>query len=500
MKRLYVNGNLVDLPSSNMGISKQTFDITQPGKRFLDMSTGFTLPYTSKNKNIFGFVDRPGINLTNIRGTQSAALYFDAFKVFSQGTLISKAAQNGYQCFIKGGNEVVKVWEAYSVEDALDLDSNIGVQISTIYATAINSLIANWNGWLLPALRYTEADYNPMILYDYNTGVESELWYNLSTLIQNVITDSGIAVKVLQDGSFLSWSGCNIEGIADDYYFPAWKYRLYTASKASPSWLVRKETSGTRYMGASTMEYTEINTGLGGRNMWEILKLVSTLFAHGIYVDDIADEIILFPLSEIGYNTVNLSGRIIKDSRNFNINGYENNNRIRYKDIKETKLDKNYLSRLITQSIQWLSDTEKNLFTYDMFYTDRDSPNIIFFGNYIEEEELRETPFFGYDDTTTVSRTARYIFDATQTWDRTVAHKKLNYYDNSAYYDELENYVQEGILYDVEIAINLFELISLKPWTTIRIDELGGSFYLNKLNSFDPYNNATAKAQLIKLP
>jgi len=502
MKRLYINGSLADLPDSPIGISKQTFDLTKPGERFTDMSTGFTLPFTSRNKNLFGFVDRPGVDLTNIHGTQSVALYFDAFKVFSQGTLISKAASNGYQCYIKGGNEVVKVWEDYSVEDAIDLDSDIGTTISAVYATAVSNLAGIWNNWLLPVLTYVEGVMTTIRIYDHSTGVESNLYYNLSTLISNVISDSGISVKVLQGGSFVAWGSSTIEGIVDDYFFPAWKYRLYSASKTVQDWVVRKETSGTRYFYPSTesVDYADV-LHLGGNNMFQVLKLIATLFNHGIYIDDIADEIILFPLTEIGYDEVDLTGKVIKATKNFNIKNYENNNRIRY-DVKDKSLGATYNEISIDQSIGWLSNDENILFQFETFFPERKYNNH-WYDNYVDEDTYQSKPCI-YDLTGHIPgihyRTVNYIFDGVTTFTTSLNLASKSMVDNPSYFTELENIIQAGIMYDAELVVNLYDLLNIKPWTSIKINELGGRFYLNKLNSFDPYNNASAKAELIKLP
>jgi hypothetical protein len=76
--------------------------------------------------------------------------------------------------------------------------------------------------------------------------------------------------------------------------------------------------------------------------------------------------------------------------------------------------------------------------------------------------------------------------------------KVLTFMPLSAWWANYQMVSSRGIAYDAEVYLDPYTLSRLKPWLLVRVNELGGLFYLSKITGFDPDSGKMAKCQLVR--
>ena len=121
--------------------------------------------------------------------------------------------------------------------------------------------------------------------------------------------------------------------------------------------------------------------------------------------------------------------------------------------------------------------------------------------SYPENGELASTPLILYDAGTVTSGTAVTInFTApggTQSSSGNV--KILRQYAILSGYVSLYAAALQGTVYDADMNINIYDLMRLKPYSLLQINDMGGLFFLNSIKNFDPESGKLAKVELVKM-
>ena len=76
--------------------------------------------------------------------------------------------------------------------------------------------------------------------------------------------------------------------------------------------------------------------------------------------------------------------------------------------------------------------------------------------------------------------------------------KVLTFMPLSTWWATYQTVASRGIAYDAEVYLDPYTLSRLKPWLLVRVNELGGLFYLSKITGFDPDSGKMAKCQLVR--
>ncbi len=121
--------------------------------------------------------------------------------------------------------------------------------------------------------------------------------------------------------------------------------------------------------------------------------------------------------------------------------------------------------------------------------------------SYPENGELASTPLILYDAGTVTSGTAVTInFTApggTQSSSGNV--KILRQYAILSGYVSLYAAALQGTVYEADMNINIYDLMRLKPYSLLQINDMGGLFFLNSIKNFDPESGKLAKVELVKM-
>jgi hypothetical protein len=234
-------------------------------------------------------------------------------------------------------------------------------------------------------------------------------------------------------------------------------------------------------------------TTFGGKTSWEFIKAIAQMFCCAIYQDQ--SQINLIPINEIATaGAIDLSGRVKVEKKYFSIPSQGSSNYIGYKNTDN--LSESFGRLTVTAPVN--PAEEKTLLTLDLmlpgrYYVGQYYKNF-FNTNFNENTALKDSPLLLYDggdtDYTTITHGSDTEVD--------ILLKVLTYLDFSPWWAVFQLLSTEGIAYDAEISIDPYTLTKLKPYLLVRVNELGGLFYLNKITGFDPDSGRLAKCQLIK--
>jgi len=173
MRLLRINDINVDIDDETaIGIDFQAYDVSQPGKRFINVSNTFTIPLTANNKAIFGNAENPQSLSINIYEVSICNYWVDNQQLIKNAKCRVEEIQDRISLFIfqkpdiwdilKGVSwydfidgfldwaDTVKGWPGYSVSNPI---TNRGVFVSTF--------ANNTEGAFLPAYIGNFGDFDP---------------------------------------------------------------------------------------------------------------------------------------------------------------------------------------------------------------------------------------------------------------------------------------------------------------------------------------------------
>ena len=264
---------------------------------------------------------------------------------------------------------------------------------------------------------------------------------------------------------------------------PCWNWVLYDGGAA---WTV-EVASGQRLINTKVVDRADLVT-FGGRSSWEFIKAVAQLFGCIIYQDQ--TEISLIPLNHISTTgAIDLSGKVKADKKYFAIPGHGSSNHINYDD--DSTLARVTITAPVTPAL------EKDLLTLDLMlpgqlWVNQYSKN--FFNTDFNSGSFKDKPMLLYDggdtDYTTITHGTDTVTD--------ILLKVLTFMPLSTWWATYQTVASRGIAYDAEVYLDPYTLSRLKPWLLVRVNELGGLFYLSKITGFDPDSGKMAKCQLVR--
>lgn len=503
MKHLEINGKLADMPNDPIGYTWQYFDMMDPEKRFNPYTTTIKLPKTPRNVSLIGYGHATGANLSIARDIPNVNFYLGSCKVISGGYLKVTNIDDTINVQVTSRTTLADTLEALEMADVFERAASDTGTIAASYADTITSLLAGTDGWILHRTIEDAVTSKTWLIHNYSSPNElpqHELWINMSLLFDTLEALGSFTFSVAEGGAVVNLQASTFySSILAKLYTPAWNYIIYPASYPN-NWYVRGLTTGTRTVNGKAFEYSGVKL-FGGRNAWEMIKLVGQLIGAIIYFSD--GGIVIAPLSELDtFTPLSFTNRIKKPFTKYvNLPGYEAINYVRYSN--SDNLPETYAQGEIPADVNPVKSRELlklNLVLPGRYYNSTEG-QMLWNTSYPENGELASIPLVLYDSGRTTSGTAVTInFTAPGgTQSSTGNVKILRQYAILSGYVSLYAAALQGTVYEADMNINLYDLMRLKPYSLLQINDMGGLFFLNSIKNFDPDSGKLAKVQLVKM-
>ncbi len=504
--RITIGNKNADIGENPVAINYKYLDLLEGlDERSQPYSSSITLPYTARNKFIFGFGDVVGSDLSKARGVYDVDFWLGPVKVINKGTLkLLDMDDRGYNCCISGRNQLISRLQGIKIETVLD--QFVGTHVNSTFVTAINDLASGTKGFLLA--RDLHEDINSTNWNIYNNLLNGHwinhwLWFSVSKILETAETLGQCSFKMVfggGDGTISTIFGSSLETVYfKKMYVPGYAY--YLKYDGSMFWDITKDKSSLEkdsfVFGGSYVPRSDFRV-FGDRTVWDLLTYLAKMFCFSIIVDSESDEVIICLTNVINKNTpVNLSGKIIgKPKKVPYLEGYAPINKIFYG--QSDNIVKDYNAIILTSPIISTEET-KELFTLDLIfpglYYNSFLGDHLFKINLSSNKKLLSEPFILYANGNTASTRVIQNYSG-DVYERTANLEKLRAVNSTSYYDALRSFLNIGEVYECEMALNIYDYSKLVPYKYVKIEELGGNFYLNKIENWNP--DKPAKVQLIK--
>jgi len=493
MKHILIGGQRADISKAPIAINWEYLDLATPGKKYSPYTSSLILPFTPKNKSIMGFADVVGGDMAKVRDVQDVDLWLGPLRFIRGGTLkVLSSTKDGYQGTITGRNQYIEAIEGYTLDEIIADCAATFTYAS--YADAIDSLRSGSDvgvnpGFILPRTLEGAISSSIWTIYSGSNGHTHEVWLSAAAILNQMSSDPDIlTLKVWEGGAMVDIESSAIWADLQNLYMPCWNWVLYDGGAA---WTIEVAT-GQRLINGEVVDRSQMVT-FGGRTSWEFIKAIAQLFCAAVYQD--RTEITLVPLANISSTgAVNLSGKVRKEKKYFAIPGQESVNYIGYNNTDN--LPREYGRMTVTAPVK--PAAEKELLTLDLMlpgqlWVNQYSKNF-FNTDFNGNGALVTAPMLLYDsgdpDYTTITHGTDTATD--------ILLKVLTHFNFSGYWAPFQMMSSIGECWDAEVFLDHYTLSKLRPWLLVRINELGGLFYLNKITGFDPDTGKPAKCQVVR--
>lgn len=523
MRLLRINDTNIDIDDKTaIGLTLQSYDIKQPGKRLVNITNTFTIPATSHNLQIFGFANNP----------QSTSLY-----IYSSATcdywVDNEHLINSAKCRVNSINDRISLF-VFQKEDIWDLikkvnwtdfvpdfvqwlQDNKGLPSLSIpfignFGEFIEPYVDNSEGVILPFYYGNLYNYDPAGADNYIED-ENNIWLR-NWPESGTKADGGhfcIFIKTIfeylediYNVDFLTAGGQALGNIWDDEYAKA----IYTP--------IRDLVPRFKYTGGGALEgfYFEADTtssflplkDVEDKSGKTLHDLVNSFFQHfNIIKDEIVinnqDVIRLARFDDIGTlaEVKDWSG-LLTGTPTFKptINGYAQENTIKFKEIFPEG-DTLQNSRVLT-SLNKNIDATASLFDIDAyvcaFLTIDGGAGVI--PDLSVKESFKTFQFF-LNSGKTSNIININISEDSGTEIATFQLQKPALYSLSSEYTFLDEILNYPRFIEVEKWLTISDIKNIEFFKEYFIRELGGSFFINKISGFNPQkSNKATKLELIK--
>ena len=491
MKRILIDGRQADISEAPIAINWEYLNLSDPGKKYSPYTSSLTLPFTPKNKSLMGFGDVVGADLSSVRNVQDVDLWLGPLRFIRGGTLkVISSTKEGYQGTIISRNRYIEAIEGYTLDEIIT--DCAATFTYAAYADAIESLRAGSDaginpGFILPRTLEGTITSSIWTIYSVANGHTHEVWLSAAAIITQMIAENVLTLKVWEGDALIDVTASTLWDDLEKLYMPCWNWVLYDGA----AWTLEL-ASGQRLINGEVIDRSQLVT-FGGKSSWDFIKAIAQLFCAAVYQD--RTEITLVPLANISSaGAVNLSGKVRKEKKYFAIPGQGSVNYIGYNNTDN--LPKEYGRMTITAPVKPV--VEKELLTLDLMlpgqlWVNQYSKNF-FNTDFNGNGALATAPMLLYDsgdpDYTTITHGTDTATD--------ILLKVLTHFNFSGYWAPFQMMSSIGECWDAEVFLDHYTLSKLRPWLLVRINELGGLFYLNKISGFDPDTGKPAKCQVVR--
>lgn len=504
-----VSGEILDIGDSVFAINNSRPTFFDIGKRNYTVIKGLKFPMSEKNKLIFGYADNNFVSLSTARAITNVEIYISNV-IYIKGRLnITGNDKQYYFATFTSRNDVVEKFKGYDLTSAI----NLHVFDTTTWGTLTNQqkidyLTGNTDpAWILPFLGASQHPYslggvtNIVPFSDLQGGAVQDLHYNIGVAISEVATAESITINVMEGGSEVALASSNLYiNILSKLFTPTyyWVLSIKGAAWNPPAEAASRITFNSEQGLQINKKTSKTDIKLAGnKNMWEVLVLLAQYIGFTIQLFE--NKILLEPFSEILNSTaIDYSDKLVSvEKKTYYIEGYEQNNYIKYKTIDSTPED--FAQLTFTQNVQYLK-LEKDILETNVLIPGVYDLGAItgFFRINWDNEYSKNIVLLYKDGTATVAGNAettqglRYVGGAYYP----TTFFQLKFYSPVNELAILQNILDEGVCYEVVVKMNILDYKELTTTTTIKIHQLGGEFIVEP---FDYVEGKETKLKLIKI-
>jgi hypothetical protein len=508
MRLLRVNDKYLDLDDiTAIGITFQAYDIADPGKRKVKYSNTFTIPATAKNRAIFGYPGNPHSIDTIVYNSLVCDYWDDNLHIIKNGRIRVDEVSDRISVFVY---EVKDVFEQIKLLSYRDFLTEFFAWLTIPKDTS--PFLGSYKNFLTPYLTATEGVYLPLFysnLYgflDNNAYIENT---NSIYLNHNGASGSHFCVyyktifkwiEYKYGVNFLTSGGVKPGNIWDDPIAP----KMYHPVRSLD---VAFNYSGQNVTGFYfTMQNKPVFSphadveDMGSKSLFDV---VNVFFQHfNILIDPITDGVNEYlrmaRWDDIqSAEVVDWSGNITGQPRfKPSIDGYAQENKIKFTSIyPDGNEDVN--SRVLT-SFNRNIEAKIDLFEIDSYIPSSILVNSDAVLN-LSTSESFETSCFLIDSGAKKSVNI-FIFNGLSAAGDVFELNIAAVYSLSGEYQFLDSVIKYPKWYEVTKYLTKTDVLNLEFFKQYWIQELGGSFFINKIAGFNPSKGTQAvKIELFKI-
>lgn len=438
------------------------------------------------------------------RGVSMVDMFIGGMKVIDQGSLsVDSMDADGYHCTVTSRNTLIDSIDALTVEDVMDEIQGDADIFSSRQFGQLLPFVADGSFGILLARDLqediTSTTWNVMDKQVVKSFIHHWLWFSIKKLFSTLEATIGFSFYFTEGGALVD---LDTSTLVDTYFTKLWTpgfAYFVDMDTGTGECFMGKDVSATNQFHFGTEDEVPRSTfkAFGNKTAWEMVKIVSNMFCCGLKVSPKDSTIIFYPLDEIkNFDSIDLSGRLTERPEKVPfVDGYTSTSRIRFTVSDNAPEDYN---EIVLTSPKLPAETT-DLFTFDLLvpglYYNAILDDNVFKINLAANDMLNSVPLILYQNGDVETTTVEYAIPGT-TYSYSVDLEKLRMLDLSTFHTDLQAWLTKGLVYNIKIAISIYDYLKLQPYRFVRIKELGGDYYLNKIDKWNP--DKEAKMQLIK--
>lgn len=507
---LRINKQDIDIDDATaIGITLQAYDIKEPNKRKVNITNQFTIPLTVRNNKIFGYPANVQSSDKTIYSPLTAEYWDSGYKIIDNSLVRVDEVSDRISLYLIQKQDLwdklkLITWPQFA-EEFIDW---LSPQLEPSYSQLVSNLVTAQSGLFLPCWLgqlsrqldetgsyYIEDIANLHLQYkDINGGHLAIYAVDIFKFIEYKYN-----VKFLTDGGIFAGN------IFEDEFVKS----IFTPIRSIGIKAVYESTTGAHQGWTLAVIGNEFKPLDNGDKTDKTLHDFVTAFfqVFNVIVEPIGDEIRLARWDNlIEQPPIDWTKKLANGTIKFkpSISGYTQNNRIKFSSIFEGGSED--LNSKLISCLNKNLDAKSDLFTIDANIP----PFVQSYGGIIpnlsDAKTFETFQFFisAYESVGVKAKTTAYI--ATHFDDGVTKESALNYMQMPSVYS-IENEYQllsEVLKYpeyrEVSCWLTINDIINLRFYAQYYFQQLGGSYFINKIAGFNPSKSLVAtKLELIKV-
>ncbi len=502
MIQAYLNSEEIRMfPDIAIGVTIENFNISDISNRKIDRTNVIRVPKAG-NEDIFEFSSIPNAPTDYAYQDYDFDLIIDGIKIYDNGrAFIAGEDESSYTLQITNSKNIVDLLKSISLAKLYE-----GADITLTDITEFLDVFKQKTAGFKIDFLYNEDD------PDVDT-YKWYAWYNyisiyVSTILAKIAADFNISFSgnLLTDADYIEMRiPCVSANITGDYYFED-NYYIH-------------------------IQNLVIHDSL---NAWDLLKIIMQLTCSVFKINGTDIELQKFNDLDV-VTPVDWSGKLVSKSKKFSIPDTAQKNYIKHTVASE--VDKNQDGGLIecnNLNIPYekdLATMKDKLFPFrdiNSFYTGASANPLL--GIQLEKkdtfiDDLTHSPtrVKGLKDLIILVDSDEYLNQPIDIWlyyrkreivppfkwlpaslnDNLVWYLGttiVEYYNPTANYSLIETMLTDPVFYEAELLLNIVDIYTFDHFKAVKIDELEGLFYVNKISDFLATSPGTpTKVELIKI-
>ena len=498
MIRAFLNSEEIRMfPDIAIGITIENFNISDISNRKIDRTNVIRVPKAG-NEDIFEFSSLPNAPTDYVYQDYDFDLIVDGIKIYENG-----------RAFIAGEDESSYTLQITNSKNVIDLLKSIS--LVTLYEG--DDIVLTTSTFFLDVFKQKTQGFKIDFLYDEDDpDVDIYKWYAWYNYISIYV--STILAKIAADFD-VSFSG---DLLTDADYI---EMRIPCVSAN----LIRDWDEIIIHI-----QDLVIHDSL---NAWDLLKIIMQLTCSVFKID--GTDVELQKFNDLDITTpVDWSGKLVSKSKKFSIPDTAQKNYIKH--TVDSEVDKNQDSVLIecnNPNLPYekdLTTMKDKLFPFkdiNPFYTNASADPLLGIqlkkkDTFIREVDHLLTRIKGLKDLIILVDSDEYLgapisarLNYTRKdgefglWIPSLLSNNLvvaadttivKYYDPTANYSLIETMLTDPVFYEAELLLNIIDIYTFDHFKAVKIDELEGLFYVNRISDFLATSPGTpTKVELIKI-